>query len=135
MIQRIQTLLLFLVLPVNAGFYFTPMFTHAMQDPSGWLSNGLIAALFFSAALSVYAIFLYHDRSRQIDWVWRALLFQMIAIGAIVAVFFTAGRLGSHLLPEALALLLPLLAVVLQYLAVVFIRKDEDLVRSMDRIR
>ena len=135
MIQRIQTLFLFFVLPVNAGFVFTPMFPHAMLDPSGWLSNGLIAALFFSAALSLYTISLFRDRHNQIRWVQRSMIFQVIAIGMAVGVFFTVGRIGLHLLTEALSVGLLVLGVLLQYLALHYIDKDEKLVRSMDRIR
>ncbi|MEX0680673.1 MAG: DUF4293 family protein [Balneolales bacterium] len=135
MIQRIQTLLLFLVLPVNIGFVFTPMFGHAMLDPSGWLSNGLIAALVFSMLLSGYAIFLYRNRPGQSHWVKRAMLFQLIAAGMAVGIFFTVGRIGMNLLYEAFSLGLLVTGLILQYLALHFINKDEELVRSMDRIR
>ncbi len=135
MIQRIQTLFLFLVLPVNIGFVFTPMFSHAMQDPSGWLSNGLIAALLFSMVLSLYTIFLFRNRPNQMRWVKRSMLFQVIAIGMVIGIFFTVGRLGPGLLNEALSVALPAAGLILQYLALHFIDKDEKLVQSMDRIR
>lgn len=135
MIQRIQTLFLLLVLPVNIGFVFTPMFPHALQDPSGWLSNGLIAALVFSMALSLYTIFLFRNRQNQTRWVKRSMLFQVIAIGMAIGVFFTVGRFGLHLLEEALSVGLLIAGVILQYLALHYIDKDEKLVRSMDRIR
>jgi len=106
-----------------------------MLDPSGWLSNGLIAALFFSAALSLYTISLFRDRHNQIRWVQRSMIFQVIAIGMAVGVFFTVGRIGLHLLTEALSVGLLVLGVLLQYLALHYIDKDEKLVRSMDRIR
>lgn len=135
MIQRIQTLLLFLVIPVNVAFVFTPMFSHAMLDPGGWLSNALVAALLFSALLSVYAIFLFRDRGRQIHWIYRAALFQVIALGALAGIFFTVGRLGSHLMAEVLSTGLVAFGLLLQYAAIYFVKKDEALVKSMDRIR
>jgi hypothetical protein len=134
-IQRIQTLFLFCLLPINIGFVFTPMFSHAMQDPSGWLSNGLIAALLFSMALSCYSIFLFRDRKNQMRWVKRSLLFQLIAMGMVVGIFFTVGRLGLNLLHEVYSIGLLAAGGVFQYLALHFIDKDEKLVRSMDRIR
>ena len=135
MIQRIQSLFLFLILPVNIGFAFTPMFSHAMLDPSGWLSNGLIAALLFSIALSLYTIFLFRDRKNQMRWVKRAMLFQIIGVGMAVGVFFTVGRIGMNLMEEALSVGLLVLGILLQYMALHYISKDEELVRSMDRIR
>lgn len=135
MIQRIQTIFLLLVLPVNALFVFTPMFPHAMQDPGGWLSNGLIAALAFSLLLSAYSIFLFRNRLNQIRWVARAMLFQVIAIGMVGGIFFTVGRIGMNLLSEAFSAGLLILGLLFQYLALYFIRKDEQLVKSMDRIR
>ncbi len=134
-IQRIQTLFLFLVLPVNAGFVFTPMFSHALLDPSGWLSNAMIAALAFSAVLSLYALSQFRDRPKQMKWVWRSMIFQIIAIGATIGIFFTVGRIGMNLMEEALSVGLLILGLVLQYLALHYIDKDEKLVRSMDRIR
>ncbi len=134
-IQRIQTVFLLLVLPVNIGFYFTPMFSHAMQDPSGWLSNGLIAALLFSMALSVYAVFLFRNRPNQMRWLKRAMLFQLIAIGMNIGIFFTVGRIGMNLLTEVFSVGLLVLALVFQYLALHYIDKDEKLVKSIDRIR
>lgn len=135
MIQRIQTLFLFLIVPINIGFAFTPMFSHAMMDPSGWLSNGIIAALVFSMALSLYAIFLFRDRQNQMRWVKRSMFFQLIAIGMVIGIFFTVGRVGMNLLHEAMGAGLITGGLLLQYLALHFIDKDEKLVRSMDRIR
>ena len=134
-IQRIQTIFLLLVLPVNIGFAFTPMFSHAMQDPSGWLSNGLIAALLFSMALSLFAVALFRNRVNQMRWVKRAMLFQLIALGMNIGIFFTVGRLGMNLLTEAYSVGLIILGLIFQYMALHFIDKDEKLVRSMDRIR
>lgn len=134
-IQRIQTFFLFLIIPVNAGFLFTPMFHHVLQDPSGWLSNGLMAALLFSTGLSLYSVFLFRNRNHQMKWVKRAILFQIIAVGMNLGVFFTVGRLGKHLLVETFSIGLLVLGVIILYAALHFIHKDEQLVRSMDRIR
>lgn len=106
-----------------------------MLDPSGWLSNGLIAALLFSMVLSLYAIFLFRNRPNQMRWVKRAMLFQVIALGMNIGIFFTVGRIGMNLMTEALSVGLLMLAFILQYLALHFIDKDEKLVQSMDRIR
>ncbi len=134
-IQRFQTLFLLFVFPANIGFAFTPMFSHAMRDPSGWLSNGLIAALVFSMALSLYSVALFRNRQLQMQWVKRAMLFQLIALGMNIGVFFTVGRLGMHLLVEVFSVGLILLGLLFQYLALHFIMKDEKLVQSEDRIR
>lgn len=135
MIQRIQTVFLLLSVAANTVFVFLPLFRHAMQDPSGWVSNGLITALAGAVLLSLVAIFMFNNRPQQIQWVKRAMVFQILALGACIGIFFTAGRLGMHLLWEAAGVGLIVAGFVLQYLAIHFIHKDEELVQSMDRIR
>lgn len=60
---------------------------------------------------------------------------QLVALGAAVGIFFTLGHLTTELWEEALSIGVLVLAVIMCYLAIRFIIKDEQLVRSMDRIR
>lgn len=135
MIQRIQTLLLILAVALNIGFIFTPLQAHAFADPTAWISSGLLAGLLIASVISLYSIFLFKDRKKQVLWVTRAMIFQIIAIGFAAGIMFTLGGIGNYLWDEGLSLLLIILALVLQYLAVHYIKKDENLVKSMDRIR
>lgn len=135
MIQRIQTVLLILAVGLDAAFFFTPLFDDALKDPSGWISSALIVALLFSVVFCLYSLVLFKNRPRQIHWVKRAMLFQIISLGCGLAVIFTLGGIGSFLWDELISLGMILVALIMQYGAIHYIKKDEDLVRSMDRIR
>ena len=68
-------------------------------------------------------------------WVKRAALFQVIGLGFCVGVLFSLGGIGTYLWDEALGTGLVFAGLLFQILALRFIKKDEELVRSMDRIR
>ncbi|MCH8567790.1 MAG: DUF4293 domain-containing protein [Balneolales bacterium] len=135
MIQRIQTVYLALAIILNVGFLFMPLFAEARLDTGGWLMPALAAALFFSVVLSGYGIFLYENRPRQIQICGYAAMMQGIAFGAGAAIFFTMGRIGSNLLWEFVSLVMLVLVILLQFLAIRGIKKDIELIKSMDRIR
>lgn len=135
MIQRIQTVLLFLAAILNVCFIFTPLYDRALEDPTAWISSGLFSALLLSAAVSLFSIFLYKNRPFQIRWIRRGMIFQVLGIGFATGIIFTLGGFGSFLLDEAISLVLIIIVLLLQYAAVHFISKDDKLVKSMDRIR
>ncbi|MEX0721061.1 MAG: DUF4293 family protein [Balneolaceae bacterium] len=135
MIQRIQTVFLVIAALLNLTVYFTPIYEKALNDPHLWIGLGLAISLLIGMALSVISIFLYADRQNQIVWVKRAALFQIIALGFCVGVLFSLGGIGTYLWDETLGTALVVLALIFQVLALRFIKKDDELVRSMDRIR
>ncbi|AXI99983.1 protein of unknown function (DUF4293) [Cyclonatronum proteinivorum] len=135
MIQRIQTVYLALAILLNILFFFTPLYNEARFDPSGWLLPFLTAATAFAALISLYSIFLYKKRERQIQVVSYACLFQVIAMGSAGGVFMSMGRLGYDMVPELLGVIMLLVALTLQFLAIKGIKKDSALIRSIDRIR
>lgn len=135
MIQRIQTVFLLLAASLNAIFIFTPLFEKAFADPGQWVTAALLSALIFATALSLYSIILFNDRKKQISWVKKALVFQVVTLGTGLGVILTLGGIGSYLWDEAASWFVLLAAAVFEYLAIVFIQKDEALVQSMDRIR
>lgn len=106
-----------------------------MQDPQLWIGIGLASSLLIAIGLNVVSIFLYESRKNQISWVKRAAFFQIIALGFSVGVLFSLGGIGSYLWDEALGTGMIVLGFAGQLLALRFIKKDEELVRSMDRIR
>ena len=134
-IQRIQTVFLAVAVIINIAFFFLPLYEEALRDPSGWVTNILTAALVVAAALCLYSIFLFRDRPKQIRFVKLGLVMQVVALGACVGLFFSLGRLTTALWQEALGVGLLGVAVILCYLALHFIHRDEQLVQSMDRIR
>jgi hypothetical protein len=60
---------------------------------------------------------------------------QVIAFGFGIGILFSLGGIGTYLWDEALSVGTILSGLILQYLAIHFIKKDIELVRSMDRIR
>ena len=135
MIQRSQTI--FLVLSVISSFlvYFTPVYDKAMQDPQMWIGYGLASGLALAMILSMFSIFKYSDRKSQIKWVKIAMLFQLAGIGFAVGVLFSLGGIGTYLWDEAIGAGLAVLGLLFQGLANRSIKKDLELVRSIDRIR
>ncbi len=135
MIQRLQTVFLILAGLINFFIFFTPIYSRAQQDPAAWI--GILFSVLLTGAmlLSIYAIFLYKDRIKQLKWVGYGLYFQVAALAAGAGILFTLGGFGRFLMQEALSVLLLLIALVALLLARRYIRKDQELVESMDRIR
>lgn len=135
MIQRIQTVFLALAAIINLSVYFTPIYKKSMADPQDWIGIGLTATLLVALVLSLISIFLYNNRSNQIRWVKYAAFVQIMALAFCIGVLFSLGGIGTYLWDEALGAGLTLIGFIFQMLAIRYIKKDEDLVRSMDRIR
>jgi hypothetical protein len=134
-IQRIQTVFLALASILNLVVYFTPVYNKAMSDPQVWIGYGLAIALVLPIILNTYCIFLYNNRTSQISWVKKSALLQVIALGFGVGVLLSLGGIGTYMWDEAIGSGLIFLGLIFQILAMRYIRKDEELVRSMDRIR
>ncbi len=99
-----------------------------------WLIGSLAAA---SAALAVYEIFQFRYRLRQLLLGTVNLLLITATLGAEF-LFYTKGEQLLNIKLEGqimVAFYLPTLALVLNLLANRFIRRDEQLVRSADRLR
>ncbi|MFP8489522.1 DUF4293 domain-containing protein [Gracilimonas sp. Q87] len=135
MIQRIQTVFLALAAILNFIVYFTPVYDKAMSDPQTWIGYGLAIALVLPIILNIYSIFLYNNRPSQISWIKISALLQVIALGFGVGVLLSLGGFGTYMWDEALGSGLIFLGLLFQILAIRNIRKDEELVRSMNRIR
>lgn len=135
MIQRLQTVFLAIASLLNLSVYFTPIYDKAMNDPQLWIGIGLASSLLIAMVLNVVSIFLFKNRPKQITWIKRSALFQVIGFGFCVGILFSLGGIGTYLWDEALGTGLVFFGMIFQILAMRFIRKDEELVRSMDRIR
>ncbi|MGM0546356.1 MAG: DUF4293 family protein [Bacteroidota bacterium] len=135
MIQRIQTVLLFLAFLLNGGVYFNALYRHAMQDPQGWLGISFAIILMIAALGSLGTIFLYNNRENHHRWVSRLLIVQVITIGFGIGIYISLGGFGTYLWDETIGVGLLLLAFTSQLYARKKIKDDIDLVKSMDRIR
>ena len=135
MIQRSQTIYLLLASLTNFAVFFTPIYRESMNDPVQWIGFGLASTLTLTMILAVVAIFLYKNRVLQLKIVKGATYSQIIALGSSTGVVFSMGGIGTFLWPELLSILLIVLCLVFLWMAGKNIKKDEELVQSMDRIR
>ncbi len=135
MIQRLQTLFLALAILFNFGIFFTPIYRHAINDPSVWIGTSFAVFITISMLLSLIAIFLYGNRINQLKWVKAATYFQIAGFGVSVAILFTMGGFGRFLWREIGSVGILLLVVIILWQAGRLIKKDQELVESMDRIR
>lgn len=133
MIQRIQHLYLLCSLLANIGFFFTPLFVRLLEDPSSWISAGIFSGLAISGVLAFASIFMFTNRPKQRLYVKRALLFQVLGIAVSFGLFFIPASPSTWI--GFLPLGLPLCALLFMILAIRCIQKDEELVKSIDRIR
>ena len=135
MIQRIQTVLLFIAFLLDGSVFFNAIYHHAMQDPRGWIGIGFAIILTLAAIGSLGTISLYNKRDKQVSWVGRLMIMQVIALGYAVGIYISLGGFGRFLWDETIGLGLLLLALVMQIYARKKIKDDIELVKSMDRIR
>lgn len=135
MIQRIQTVYLSLAVLINLLIFFSPIYRHAMNDPAGWIGITFAGFLTVAMILSFVSIFLYGNRINQIKWVKAASYFQIAALGIAVAILFTMGGFGRFLWKEVISTGLLVVSFLFLWMAGQRIKKDQDLVDSMDRIR
>ena len=125
MIQRIQTVYLFIVFCLMALLFYIPF-------SSSW---AVLFAAGLAALLSLITIFLFKKRKLQIKTSY-ILLFLLALVYIIYFIFDQKSLLTTDFfLNTRLSFVFPLIAIILVYLAIRGIKKDENLVRSLDRLR
>ena len=156
MIQRIQTVFLLLAIVSLGLFLWLPLIRFqdisGSRDITGWqvshLFNGyiyFINAILTATAigLSLINIFLFKNRSLQALLCWFAIIF-IAAGGGYVFYEYHSWPCGYNVFIHTIINcdvyfrkwnILPVLAIVFEILAFVYIRKDEALIESMDRLR
>ena len=142
MIQRIQSLYLLLTVLISAVLLYIPLFelpaTGTTGVPREYMitSNALLFIL--CAATGVFSfvvIFIFKNRSFQLKACRLILIIIFIMIGLL---FYTSDTLSSGLDQKVVfkvGTYLPLLQVIFVFLAHRAIKKDDDLVKSADRLR
>ena len=155
MIQRIQSLYLLLtsiasVLFLSGNFlsFFNDSESGIFMNYRGIWMEGTGGALQMQESqiiipivvllliiLSVVAIFLYKNRKIQIKFA-LATVFLSAALTALTAWFaYSAGEKYQAVLSPGIRTFLPMIILLFSILAYLGIRKDENLVRSYDRLR
>ncbi|MEY3052915.1 MAG: hypothetical protein RLY31_2700 [Bacteroidota bacterium] len=146
MIQRIQTLYFFLAVSGAAGTLLTPFVIIGLDgEKQGVFSDGIfeaadhlvMQALFAGTGiLSLAAIFLYRRRRLQMRLGYAAILLQLVGmlLGGVMVLREDVIRSVEEIGP-GLGIFLAVLTVVFDLLAVRHVFKDDQLVKSMDRLR
>jgi heme exporter protein D len=120
---------------LDAGAFFTRIYDHAMNDPQQWIGLGFSASIILGGLLSLICIFLFSSRRIQLKMSDTAIFFQTIALGWSLGILLTLGGYGLFLWRDAVGVIVLLLSLIGILLARHNIRKDQNLVDSMDRIR
>ena len=136
MIQRIQTLYLILSSGISAGLIFVfHLWTNTKGVKVFALDDYMCLAVFLgSALLSLIAIFSF--KNRKFQFVLGRL---NILLNFILLVIFVTQSLNlsgeTNVSENGIGMLLPIFSIVCLVLANKAIKKDEDLVKSVDRLR
>ena len=147
MIQRIQTLYVFISLVLIALLMVFPFAEivdgsavyrfdkSGISGAAGLLQNGwpIAALISIIALLHLIIIYSYKKRIRQI----RLLVFSILLMLGLFGMFyfFSYFSFSGARISFKIVVAFPLVAIVLDYLAIRAIGKDEALIRSIDRIR
>ena len=136
MLQRIQTLYLLLAAAVSAAIcIFVPYGVDANKVELYAYNNPIIFGLFIiSAALSIITVFLYRNRKLQFVMGRINIILNLILLG--VFVYWSLTISGETMISEkGIGMIIPVISIVLLVMANKAIKKDEDLVKSVDRLR
>ena len=147
MIQRIQTVYLFIA-ALLVGFLYLFPFAEISTDGVVYLfnfqgivqngilkENGVAISVFIGIimVLEVFAIISFKNRKRQIRITVFSILLKLVLLGMFY--FFTYYSFKEAQISFKISVLFPVIAIILEYLAILAIKKDEALIRSIDRIR
>ncbi len=155
MIQRIQSIYLFVSSILVLLWYFMPLaeivtnetrflFTiYGIKNPedNNWLYHTVIISIIAAIALisTLTTIFLYKNRKQQIKAAQFLLLLNTALITSAFLIIDKAklslSASNEILLNHKISMTFPLISFILIFLAIKSIKKDEELVRSADRLR
>ncbi len=138
MIQRIQTVYLFLALVFSGVLPFVfPLWKTTGEIPFYFMENSYYTILFgLSTSLSVISILAYKKRQNQFVLNRLNLISNVILLGLFVyRSLMISGETAEAVSEKGIGMFLPIVSIVLLVLANKAIKKDEDLVKSVDRLR
>ncbi len=135
MIQRIQTLYMVLVVILMGVVpHFLPLY-EINGKPIYFDNDKIYIVLFISiSALTAISILNFKDRKRQFVINRISIILNFLLVGFMVYRLLNVS--GGTAVPEkGIGMILPLLSIFLLSFANKAIKRDEDLVKSVDRIR
>ncbi len=140
MLQRIQTVYLFIAVLATGVFPFIfPLWVTKSGLEYMFVFNlGFIALFGLSTMLSIISIMTYKKRQKQFVMGRLNIILNLILLGLFI---YQSLNLSGEADPEkvvsekGIGMILPVVSIVFLSLANKAIRKDEDLVKSVDRLR
>jgi len=137
MLQRIQTIYLLLAL-ISTGVlpFFIPLWTMTDGKEYVFMQNQLYAVLFgLSTTLSLVSIVSYKKRQNQFVMGRLNIILNLILLGLFLYRSLNLSGGIAAVSEKGIGMFLPIVAIILLVLANKSIKKDEDLVKSVDRLR
>ncbi|NEV93251.1 DUF4293 domain-containing protein [Psychroflexus sp. YR1-1] len=136
MIQRIQSLYLLIAILLNGVLsFYLPLWITSENVEIYALSQPVAISLFFiSVLISIITLFSFKKRKRQFVLGRINIILNFVLVG--VFAYWTLKLPGEMDISEkGIGMLLPIISIVFIALANKAIKKDEDLVKSVDRLR
>ena len=137
MIQRIQTIYLFIAFITSAVLPFVlPLWKLDGGTDFYFMQNQWYAAIFgLSGALSLLGILSYKKRQHQFVIGRLNIILNLILLGLFVYRSLNVSGEIPAVSEKGIGMFLPIVSIVFLVLANKAIKKDEDLVKSVDRLR
>jgi hypothetical protein len=142
MIQRIQSIYLTIVIVLSAILPFVfklwknsnkEVFALDLFSELTLLSKLVPVFFFLSALIAAIAIFKFKKRQLQFVLVRIIILINLFLLGILIYLSLTLpGEASSE---KGIGMFLPIVVILFAFLANKAIKKDEDLVKSVDRLR
>jgi hypothetical protein len=129
MLQRIQTIWIFLAI-IGAIFLFITGQDFSLFGPVPFISVACVILVL----LGFLSILSYKDRKRQIQLNNISLIINALLLGLLAYWLLTLSG-GINFPEKGIEPVFPLLSILCLLIANVYIRKDERLVKSVDRLR
>ena len=136
MIQRIQTVYLLIVLLMNAVLVqWTPLWTNSEGENIFLEGNIWVSVCFYAiAALALLSILMFKNRKQQFVINRLNIILNLFLLGLFV--YRSLNLSGEADVSEkGIGMMIPVFSIVFLVLANRAIKKDHDLVKSVDRLR
>jgi hypothetical protein len=137
MIQRIQTVYLIVAFLITGVLPFVfPLWTLSNGKADFFMTNQMYAALLgLSTSLSLLSILFYKKRQHQFVLGRLNIILNLILLGLFVYRSLNLSGETVTVSEKGIGMFLPIIAIVFLVLANKAIQKDENLVKSVDRLR
>lgn len=136
MIQRIQSIYLLIAVAANGVLpLFLPLYIMENGDKVFFINNLAYIFLFvFSVVLSLISLFNFKKRKKQFVLGRLNIILNFILLGLFIYRSLNVSG-DANVSEKGIGMLLPLISIVFISLANRAIKKDEELVKSADRLR